>query len=179
MSYSFTQFSTLAKAYTKTAREPSIHTYNGALYNHPFTEWVIVCSVNWTSGWKFFFLPFQSRISPVIGSPLYLLILFKMLQWNKTPTVDAMGSFELLLDEELAAQEGHGSGGRKSASKWKWTTSWRSQTIFFSKWQPCHFPVMVICFVYVIRSSFLNPTLRLNSWDVTSFCMQLGNKEDR
>jgi hypothetical protein len=30
-----------------------------------------------------------------------------------------MGSFELLLDEELAAQEGHGTSGRKSASKWK------------------------------------------------------------
>ena len=40
-------------------------------------------------------------------------------KWNKTPTVDAMGSFDLLIDEELAAQEGHGAGGRKSASKWK------------------------------------------------------------
>jgi len=41
-------------------------------------------------------------------------------KWNKTPAVDAMGSFELLLDEELAAQsDGHAAAGRKSASKWK------------------------------------------------------------
>ena len=26
---------------------------------------------------------------------------------------------------------------------------------------------------------FLNPTLRLNGWDVTSFSMQLGNRMDR
>ena len=26
---------------------------------------------------------------------------------------------------------------------------------------------------------FLNPALRLRRWDMTSFCMQLGNKEDK
>ena len=30
-----------------------------------------------------------------------------------------------------------------------------------------------------IGLGFLNPPLRLNSWDVTSFCMQLRNREDR
>lgn len=41
-------------------------------------------------------------------------------KWNKTPVPDAMGSFELLLDEEVAAQfDGHAATGRKSASKWK------------------------------------------------------------
>ena len=41
--------------------------------------------------------------------------LFSLLQWNKIPASDALGSFELLLDEELAAQsEGGGGGGRSS-----------------------------------------------------------------
>ena len=37
-------------------------------------------------------------------------------------------------------------------------------------------------FINVMKSSiglgFLKPTLRLRCWDVTSFCMQLGNRED-
>jgi len=41
-------------------------------------------------------------------------------KWNKTPSPDTMGSFELLLDEELATQsDGNVTSGRKSASKWK------------------------------------------------------------
>ena len=30
-----------------------------------------------------------------------------------------------------------------------------------------------------IGLGFFNPTLRPRCWDVTSFCMQLGNREDR
>ena len=41
-------------------------------------------------------------------------------KWNKIPSPDAIGSFELLLDEELAAQaESSQVGNRKSMSKWK------------------------------------------------------------
>ena len=41
--------------------------------------------------------------------------LFSLFQWNKIPASDALGSFELLLDEELTAQsEGGGGGGGSS-----------------------------------------------------------------
>ena len=41
-------------------------------------------------------------------------------KWNKIPSPDSLGSFELLLDEELAAQaESAQVGGRKPVSKWK------------------------------------------------------------
>jgi tubulin polyglutamylase TTLL1 len=50
-------------------------------------------------------------------------------RWNKTPSAEAMGNFELLLDEELAAQDeaGHSNHGsaryrhesRGPAHRWK------------------------------------------------------------
>lgn len=41
-------------------------------------------------------------------------------KWNKIPSADALGSFELLLDEELAAQAEASQGTtRKTSSKWK------------------------------------------------------------
>ena len=40
-------------------------------------------------------------------------------KWNKIPATDALGSFELLLDEELAAQADSGQGGGRKVSKWK------------------------------------------------------------
>jgi len=41
-------------------------------------------------------------------------------KWNKIPSPDALGSFELLLDEELAAQsEAAQGGGGKKGNKWK------------------------------------------------------------
>jgi tubulin polyglutamylase TTLL1 len=41
-------------------------------------------------------------------------------KWNKIPSPDTLGNFELLLDEELAAQAESAQGGsRKSMSKWK------------------------------------------------------------
>ena len=39
-------------------------------------------------------------------------------KWNKIPSADSLGSFELLLDEELAAQAENASGGTRK-SKWK------------------------------------------------------------
>ena len=49
-------------------------------------------------------------------------------KWNKTPSPDSLGSFELLLDEELAASSGAqggggfgdgGSSGKGKSGKWK------------------------------------------------------------
>ena len=43
-------------------------------------------------------------------------------KWNKIPSPDVLGSFELLLDEELAANAemgSHSQGSRKGASKCK------------------------------------------------------------
>ena len=40
-------------------------------------------------------------------------------KWNKIPSPDALGSFELLLDEELAAQAESAQGGGRKVTKWK------------------------------------------------------------
>ena len=40
-------------------------------------------------------------------------------KWNKIPSPDNLGSFELLLDEELAAQAESAQGGTRKVSKWK------------------------------------------------------------
>lgn len=41
-------------------------------------------------------------------------------KWNKIPPPDSLGSFELLLDEELAAEASGGTGGGAGRkSKWK------------------------------------------------------------
>lgn len=44
-------------------------------------------------------------------------------KWNKSPSPEALGNFELLLDEELAAQDERESSSNKyrgsSLSKWK------------------------------------------------------------
>ena len=45
------------------------------------------------------------------------------------------------------------------------------------------YSVFTVCFPFKDNSfmglGFFNPTLRLRHWDVMSFCMQLGNSEDR
>ena len=52
-----------------------------------------------------------------------LLIVTQDVKWNKIPSPDVLGSFELLLDEELAANAEMGShsqgGSRKGTSKCK------------------------------------------------------------
>ena len=40
---------------------------------------------------------------------------------NKSPSPDALGSFELFLDEELAAQAELAQGGGRKVTKWKWS----------------------------------------------------------
>ncbi len=40
-------------------------------------------------------------------------------KWNKIPSQDNLGSFELLLDEELAAQAETAQTGARKVSKWK------------------------------------------------------------
>lgn len=47
---------------------------------------------------------------------------FYSVRWNKCPTLEAMGNFELLLDEELAAQDEKETTSNKyknSNNKWK------------------------------------------------------------
>lgn len=41
-------------------------------------------------------------------------------RWNKIPSQEALGNFELLIDEELAAQdENSGTTKGKSSNRWK------------------------------------------------------------
>lgn len=64
----------------------------------------------------------QSELGRVGGSVVSLTVnnCIYSVRWNKIPSQEALGNFELLIDEELAAQdESSGAAKGKSSNRWK------------------------------------------------------------